>query len=73
LRRKNTPSFSLPVKHFEIPFHTGHLQNSDYAPACLTEDDAAAETVMKMPQEYYRTRDQVLLRMLSGQVNVRTN
>ena len=39
---------------------------------CLTKNDAAAETVVRTPPGRRRTRDLLLPRLLSGQVELKT-
>ena len=72
LGRSHNMYFSLPVKHFEIRFRVSHAQKTDYARFALTENDAATETVMKTPRGRRRTRDLLLPRLLSGQVEIKT-
>jgi hypothetical protein len=60
----------LPVKHFEIPFRATRAQYADHAPDFFNKNDAATGTVKKPPLGRHWTRDVLLPRLLSGQVEL---
>jgi hypothetical protein len=73
LWRRRIPSFSFPIKHFEIPFRVRHAQNTNYAPVGINGKRCRHGDKQKMPPGHRWTRDVLLPRLLSGKVNLKEN